>query len=74
MAPDAEVGEGPWLLMNFLQHEVLKTAAFCLHRGPLDALGLALNRKSLHCGYGNTIGTQNGYFLFLEKNNIASVG
>ncbi len=72
-AAEGGVANGPRLLPDFLEHEVLVAALFRLDRVPLDALEFALDRLAVEVGELDAIESEDGHVAIGEEVDVARV-
>jgi hypothetical protein len=72
-AAERGVADGAWLLINFLEHEVLEAALFGHDGIPGDALRFALQRIAVEIGDLDALLGEDRKIAIAEKKKIASV-
>jgi len=72
-AAQGGVTDSPRLLIDFLEHEVLKAALLRHNRVPGDVLDLADNGLSLEIGELNAVGRDHGKIAIRQEEEIAGV-
>ena len=68
------ITNGPWLLVNLFEHEVLEAALLCHDRVPGDPLLLRLDQIAVKIGYANTVFRKHRELFITEEKDVACVG
>src|SRR5215510_5929704 len=67
------IAHGAWLLVNFLEHEMLEAALFSHDRIPRDPLNRWLHRVAFKVDYTNGVLVNDRDLAIAEEKDVASV-